>query len=115
MQLLKKPPLAILVPFTRLTSPYFPSSPSFPPPLLGTHLLPVVTRRQLIVILVRLSHQPSLQDEGVEWEKLIFEVCVEYIGRRWRMGEDDLVEGIAKKLTEVEVEVSADKSSSYDA
>jgi hypothetical protein len=36
---------------------------------------------------------------------LIFELLVEYIGRRWRSGEGDVVEHVAKKLTEVEFEV----------
>jgi len=37
---------------------------------------------------------------------LIFEVIVEYIGRRWRSGDSDIVENISRKLTEVEFEVS---------
>ena len=46
------------------------------------------------------SSPQSLYTEG-----LIFEVIVEYIGRRWRSGDVDIVENIARKLTEVEFEV----------
>ena len=38
-------------------------------------------------------------------EGLIFELVLEYVGKKWRTEQGDVVEIIAKKLTEVEFEV----------
>jgi hypothetical protein len=101
-RLLYTGPLATLFPFIRLTSTYLPTPPPFPPPLIAPNNLPNITRKQLIDSLSKLtsSAQQSLYTEG-----LVFELLVEYIGRRWRSGEKDIVDNVARKLTEVEFEV----------
>jgi len=94
--------LATLFPFIRVTSTYLPSPPPLPAPIVSPSHLPSITRKQLIDALAKFSTSApqSLYTEG-----LIFEVIVEYIGRRWRSGESDIVENISRKLTEVEFEV----------
>lgn len=101
-RLLYTGPLAALFPFIRLTTTYLPSPPPFPPPLIAPNNLPNISRKQLIDSLSKLtsSAQQSLYTEG-----LVFELLMEYIGRRWRAGDKDIVEHIARKLTEVEFEV----------
>jgi hypothetical protein len=94
--------LATLFPFIRVTSTYLPSPPPLPAPIESPNHLPGITRKQLIDALSKFS---TSSPQSLYTEGLIFEVIVEYIGRRWRSGESDIVENIARKLTEVEFEV----------
>jgi len=94
--------LATLFPFIRVTSTYLPSPPPLPAPIVSPNHLPSITRKQLIEALSKFS---TSSPQSLYTEGLIFEVIVEYIGRRWRSGESDIVENISRKLTEVEFEV----------
>jgi hypothetical protein len=94
--------LATLFPFIRVTSTYLPSPPPLPAPIVAPNHLPTITRKQLIDALSKFS---TSSPQSLYTEGLIFEVIVEYIGRRWRSGESDIVENISRKLTEVEFEV----------
>ncbi len=91
---------------TRLLFPYAlpagapapPAPSSFIPP----HAFPHLTRRQLVEAFVRLSREnipPAVMEARVH------ELALEYVGRRWR-AESGVVESIARKLAEVELEVS---------
>lgn len=101
--------LSILFPFIHIASPYFTSSSPFPPPLIPAPSLATVGRKQLIDALAKLSRQRHLPRDALYTEGLIFEVVLEYIGRKWRteQGQVDVVELIGRKLTEVEFEVSS--------
>jgi hypothetical protein len=94
--------LATLFPFIRVTSTYLPSPPPLLAPIVSPSHLPSITRKQLIDALSEFS---TSSPQSLYTEGLIFEVIVEYIGRRWRSGDADIVENIARKLTEVEFEV----------
>jgi len=103
--------LSILFPFIATSSnPYVPPSQlSAPPPLIATTSLSIISRTQLIDALVKLSQdkRPADGDEG-KTDILVTEVCIEYVGRRWREGVDKgevMVHDIATKLTEVDFEV----------
>lgn len=98
----------MLFPFIRITSPYFPTSPPFPPPLIVATSLPTITRKQLIDALARLSRQTSPPRDSLYIESLISEVVLEYIARKCNAEQEDLVEAVGRKLTEIEFEVSLD-------
>ncbi|WVQ75603.1 hypothetical protein IAR50_005231 [Cryptococcus sp. DSM 104548] len=108
---LATPTLTALLPFTRLpSSPYFPTpEPPLPPPLLPNSSLAALTRNQLIDALARLSKEDRMTSKRLHYEQeLVLELCLEYIGRRWRSAESvngDVVDDISKKLTEVEFQV----------
>lgn len=114
-RLLNTGTLAILFPFIRATSPYFPSSPAFPPPLVASTSLSAITSKQLIDSLARLSRQTPLPRprESLYTESLIFEVVLEYVARKWNTVQDDLVEVVGRKLTEIEFEVRITKAYRY--
>jgi hypothetical protein len=103
--------LATLFPFIRVTSTYLPSPPPLPAPIVSPNHLPSITRKQLIDALSKFS---TSSPQSLYTEGLIFEVIVEYIGRRWRSGESDIVENIARKLTEIEFEVRTGVESGAD-
>ncbi len=105
------PPLSVLYPFVVLNS-----NPYIPPThlvtglsLIATGSLGSVSRKQFIDALVELSRNKQLiAGEYVGVETLVVEVCLEYIGRRWRESEEKGVVGvdeIAKKFIEVDLEV----------
>ena len=107
------PPLHTLFPFVDVPSnPYFPvTTPPAPPPLLALSSLQDISRKQLIDVLTRFSREISLvrEEDGVLNEALIVEVCLEYVGRRWRERGDKGYAGfqeIAKKLSDIEFDVS---------
>ncbi|WVQ94908.1 hypothetical protein IAU59_001994 [Kwoniella sp. CBS 9459] len=105
------PPLQILLPFVHLPSnAFFPSTePPLPPPLLPATSLGTISRNQLIGALARLSAE-NYRDGSRPFcdEPLVFELCLEYIAKRWRsteVGEEGIVDQISKKLAEVEFEL----------
>jgi hypothetical protein len=106
---LSAPPLSTLLPFVPTTSnPYFPSLvPTETSPLIPAFQLNDIDKQQLIDSLVKLSKREAKPGDGSD--ALVAEICLEYIGRRWRNGGDgegeELIEDIAKHLTEVEFEV----------
>lgn len=114
---LSTPLLSTLLPFTRLpANPYFPApEPPLPPSLLPNSFLPALTRNQLIDALARLSKEERLISKTLHYEQeLVLELCLEYIGRRWRSSEavaENVVDDISRKLTKVEFEVSVPCSS----
>lgn len=63
--------------------------------------LPQLSRKQLLDALVWLARDRD--DAAVKAQ--VLELALEYIGRRWRE-EDRMFESVAKKLAEVEAEVS---------
>nr|XP_031861574.1 uncharacterized protein CI109_002800 [Kwoniella shandongensis]KAA5528646.1 hypothetical protein CI109_002800 [Kwoniella shandongensis] len=110
------PPLDILLPFIHLPSnPYFPTAqPPLPAPLVSTASLSSLSRHQFVDALARLSRDDRTGSSPyIDDEDLVIELCLEYIGRRWRVassdgnesGEDSLVDGISRKLTEIEFEL----------
>lgn len=72
--------------------------------MISSNHLSSITRKQLIDALSKFS---TSSPQSLYTEGLIFEVIVEYIGKRWRSGDSDIVEHISRKLTEVEFEVSS--------
>ncbi|WVR09606.1 hypothetical protein IAU60_006678 [Kwoniella sp. DSM 27419] len=111
---LQYPGLATLMPFLQLPStdsfPFPTLEPPSPPPLIDTHEPRQVTHTVLIDTLTRLSW--TLHSEGSRPfcdEQLVSELCLEYIAAAWRrpviMGSHDVVDGISKRLTEVEFEL----------
>jgi hypothetical protein len=109
-KLLSIPPLSTLFP---LVSPdpysYFPKSPLDIPALPLAVGLDGLTRKQLIDALVWISQRDITAASQGGLERKILEICLDYVGRRWRGvgdGEEGLEE-IAKTLTEVEFEVSS--------
>jgi hypothetical protein len=110
---LTSPTVSVFFPFLVLPSnPYFARCTiASPPSLLPADVLPHITRKQLIDALVTLSKARTLIMQHQHIEKSVIELCLEYIGRRWRetggrAGERNLVDLVAKKLIEVEFEVS---------
>ncbi|ADV23351.1 hypothetical protein I305_05619 [Cryptococcus gattii E566] len=107
---LATPLLSTLLPFTRLpANTYFPSrEPPPPTSLLPNSLLSALTRNQLIDALVRLGKDDRLISKKIRYEQeLVLELCLEYIGRRWRSSEavaESVVDDISRKLTKVEFE-----------
>lgn len=92
-------PTRLLFPFALPAGAPAPPSPnSFIPP----HALPHLTRRQLAEAFVRLAREP---EQPSVTEARVHELVLEYIGRRWR-AESAVVESIARKLADVELEVS---------
>lgn len=88
------------------TNPYFPEGRNTDGPLPESSLLDSLSRTQLIDSLVRFSKLDSTRVAGMEG--LVLEICLQYVGKRWREVEgEERVEEIAKELTEVEFEVSA--------
>lgn len=69
---------------------------SLPPSTLA-HL----SRRQLVDALSRIARE---REDGTT-EARVLELVLEYVGRRWRSGDADVIESIARKLVEVEAEV----------
>ena len=63
----------------------------------------------MIDVLARVSREKRVVDGDPEGlREQVLELCLEYIGRRWRCGEkgeEDIVTGIARKLTEITFEV----------
>ncbi|OXC83554.1 hypothetical protein J005_04391 [Cryptococcus neoformans] len=102
--------LSTLLPFSRLpANPYFPTpEPPLPPPLLPNSFLSALTRNQLIDALARLSKEERLISKRLHYEQeLVLELCLEYIGRRWRSSEavaENVVDDISHKLTKIEFE-----------
>ncbi|KAE8541668.1 hypothetical protein D1P53_001839 [Cryptococcus gattii VGV] len=89
---LATPLSSTLLPFTRLpANSYFPTpEPPLPTSLLPNSLLSALTRNQLIDAL-----------------ELVLELCLEYIGRRWRSSEtvsENVIDDISRKLTKVKFE-----------
>ncbi|KAK8853398.1 hypothetical protein IAR55_004104 [Kwoniella newhampshirensis] len=115
-------PLKVLLPFIHLPSnPYFPTAqPPLPSPLVSVSCFPSISRHQFIDALSRFSQQDHAEDAfHIDDEALIVELCLEYIARRWRIasseenqGEDTLVDGISRKLTEIEFELQLEANSS---
>lgn len=63
-----------------------------------------LSRKQLVEVLSRVSKEKvDLDSEGLREQ--VLEVCLEYVGRRWRGEGEEVVDGIARKLTEIEFEV----------
>jgi hypothetical protein len=89
-----------------------------PDALLNPSQLATISRKQFIDVLASQS-KGRLAASGFneDAERQVLEVCLEYIGRRWRGGsdskEENLAEGIGKKLTEVEFEVSELRDTRY--
>ncbi|KAK4687654.1 hypothetical protein P7C73_g2461, partial [Tremellales sp. Uapishka_1] len=99
------PPLSTLCPFIILpTRPHFPvQQPSLPPSLISPSAIDNLSRRQLIDTLVKLSKEKTFEETCLR-EELVLELCLEYVGRRWRTAVEkgeDVVEAIGKKLTEI--------------
>ncbi|KIR31671.1 hypothetical protein I352_06008 [Cryptococcus deuterogattii MMRL2647] len=87
---LATPLLSTLLPFTRLpANSYFPTpEPPLPTSLLPNSLLSALTRNQLIDTLVRLGKDDRLISKRLHYgQELVLELCLEYIGRRWRSSE----------------------------
>ncbi|ORY31631.1 hypothetical protein BCR39DRAFT_526040 [Naematelia encephala] len=103
---IRQSPLCVLFPFTRLpSSPYFTTShPRLSSPILPLGSLSDITRKQLVDALVRLA---SFCSDYETTQELAFELCLEYIGRRWRgsVRSEDVVHGIGRKLAEAESEL----------
>lgn len=55
-------------------------------------------------VLFRISRDRSVEHSSLREQ--ILEVCLEYVGKRWRGDGEDMVGEIARKLTEIEFEVS---------
>ncbi|WOO81523.1 uncharacterized protein LOC62_03G005045 [Vanrija pseudolonga] len=79
---------------------------SFTPSVLVPAAFAHISRKQLIDALVRLSRDGGYP---ATVEARTLELLLEYIGRRWRsaVAGEDIVDGITKKLAEVEFEVGS--------
>lgn len=105
------PVLASLFPLVQLGSPFGVAvSDTLPPALLRPATLLSITRCQVIEILSRLSREHVVvSGEAHGIREQVLELCLEHIGHCWRAGIDrseEVVEGIARQLTEIEFEVS---------
>ncbi|KAL7424450.1 hypothetical protein Q5752_000133 [Cryptotrichosporon argae] len=100
------PTTRLVLPFTTLPTNAYVFSAPLPSPLLPPAPL-AITRKHLIDALARLSRETGVADGSApKAEERVVEVCLEYAGKRWRCaGDDDIVEGIGRKLAEVEFEV----------
>ncbi|KAL1410834.1 hypothetical protein Q8F55_001777 [Vanrija albida] len=95
-------PVHLLFPYSLgAGAPFTSFTPSVLVPAAFAHL----SRKQLIDALVRLSRDGGYP-ASVEARTL--ELVLEYVGRRWRLSAagEDIVDGITKKLAEVEFEVT---------
>ena len=110
--ILNAPPFSLFFPYAPITS--IPSSShglsSLPPPLISSSYLATVSRKHLVDALVKLTRAlANSRHENDLWKRLVIELSLEYSGRRWRMamekGEEDVVEGIGRKLLEIEFDV----------
>jgi len=70
---------------------------------LPAHALAGLSRRTFVDALFRLTREP---DETLA-KAQVLELTLEYIGRRWREGEDNIIDAISKKLADIEAEVSS--------
>nr|ODN81327.1 hypothetical protein L203_05579 [Cryptococcus depauperatus CBS 7841] len=102
---LATPILTTLLPFNT----HWLGSPALPPPLLPNSFLAALTRNQLIDALARLSREDRLASRRLQYEReLVLELCLEYIGRRWRSSETlvGFADDVSRKLSEVEFEIN---------
>lgn len=105
------PMLASLFPLVQLGSPFGVAvSDTLPPALLRPATPLSITRCQVIENLSRLSREHVVvRGEARGIREQVLELCLEHIGQCWRAGIDrseEVVEGIARQLTEIEFEVS---------
>jgi hypothetical protein len=109
--MLPTPVSSSLYPLLDLTPPYIAAEVGIhvPPSLLPASTLLCISRKQVIDVLSRLSREQVVIDGKVHGvREQIIEICLEYIGKRWRAGlggVENVVEAIARKLTEIEFEV----------
>lgn len=68
------------------------------PATLPPHVLANITRRQLVDALHQLGDADHIEAQ-------VRELVLEYIGRRWSLEHGDIVDAIAKKLADIEIEV----------
>lgn len=87
---------------------------SFTPSVLVPAAFAHLSRKQLIDALVRLSREGGYP---ATVEARTLELLLEYIGRRWRFAGagEDIVDGITKKLAEVEFEVGSSRTARRDS
>jgi hypothetical protein len=78
------------------------------PQLVPASTLLNLSRKQLVDILSKISRERSIAEGSCAGlREQVLEVVLEYIGRRWRRAEEteDVVDLVARKLTEIEFEV----------
>ena len=90
--------------------PDFPDlAETVPSQLLPASTLLNLSRNQVIDVLSKTSRERHVvHGDANGFRQQVLEMCLEYIGKRWRGGERndaDLVDSIARKLTEIEFEV----------
>jgi len=71
-----------------------------------------LSKKQVIDVLTKTSQERTdVEGEAQSIREQVLELCLEYVGKRWRGGEgkdERLVDSIARKLTEIEFEVGTE-------